>query len=221
MAALSSPEGRTSGAERTSLDDKRLIVERRSLRSAWSLPRAKSRGVPVETTESRMGRPNTPERCRVHEAPGGLDSARPGCIIACRFRRGDAGGGETPMKGSSVKPAVGTAGRRAFLVGVTAACAATGTRGFGQTAPPVPPPTEGGKLYRTAGDLVADLAARRVSSVDLLDQAIARIERLHKSIKAVVVRDFDRARQAALPAHHALARGERRPVRRPPGTAKE
>ena len=66
------------------------------------------------------------------------------------------------------------------------------TRGFGQTAPPVPPPTEGGKSYRTAGELVADLAARRVSAVELLDQAIARIERLDKSINAVVVRDFDR-----------------------------
>jgi amidase len=78
-------------------------------------------------------------------------------------------GGETPMKGFSVKPGVGTAGRRAFLVGVTAACAATGTRGFGQTAAPVPPPPEGGKSYRTAGELVADLAARRVSAVELLD----------------------------------------------------
>src|SRR5713226_7693115 len=39
-----------SRAERPSPHDKPLIVERRSLRSAWSLPRAKSRGAPVETT---------------------------------------------------------------------------------------------------------------------------------------------------------------------------
>ena len=38
------------------------------------------------------------------------------------------------MKGSSIKPGGGTAGRRAFLVGVTAACAAAATRRFGQTA---------------------------------------------------------------------------------------
>src|SRR5882757_8176651 len=91
------------------------------------------------------------------EPPSGLDSARPGCIMACRFGRGDAGGGETPMNGSSVKPGVATAGRRAFLLGVTAACAVTGTatatRALGQTAPPAPPPAggkKGGKAYRTA-----------------------------------------------------------------------
>ena len=41
------------GAERPSLHDKPLIVERRSLRSGRSLPRAKSRGPSVETTGSR------------------------------------------------------------------------------------------------------------------------------------------------------------------------
>jgi amidase len=125
------------------------------------------------------------------------------------------------MKGSSIKPGGGTAGRRAFLVGVTAACAATATRGFGQTATPVPPPPERGKWYRTAGELVADLAARRVSAVELFDQAIARIERLDKSINAVVVRDVDRARQAAIAADQALARGERRPLLGLPMTVKE
>ncbi|MGZ5910096.1 MAG: amidase family protein, partial [Reyranella sp.] len=133
------------------------------------------------------------------------------------------------MNGSSVKPGVGTAGRRAFLVGVTAACAATGTatatRGLAQTITPVPPPPsggkEGGKSYRTAGELVADLAARRVSAVELLDQAIASIERLDKSINAVVVRDFDRARQAAIAADQALARGERKPLLGLPMTVKE
>jgi amidase len=125
------------------------------------------------------------------------------------------------MNGSSIKPESGTAGRRAFLAGVTAACAATATRGFGQTATPVPPPPEGGKWYRTAGEQVADLANRRVSSVELLDQAIARIEGLDKHINAVVVRDFDRARQAAIAADQALARGERRPLLGLPMTVKE
>ena len=77
------------------------------------------------------------------------------------------------MTGSSIKPGAGTASRRALLVGVTAACAAAATRGFGQTATPA--------QYRTAGELLADLAARRVSSVELLDQAIARIEAFDKS----------------------------------------
>ena len=131
------------------------------------------------------------------------------------------------MNGSSVKPGVATAGRRAFLLGVTAACAVTGTatatRALGQTAPPAPPPAggkKGGKAYRTVGELVADLATRRVSAVELLDQAIARIEALDKSINAVVVRDFDRARQAAIAADQALARGERRPLLGLPMTVK-
>src|SRR5262245_59040994 len=117
------------------------------------------------------------------------------------------------MKRSSIRPGSGTVSRRALLVGVTAAYAATATKGFGQTAKPVP--------YRTAGELVADLANRRVSSVELLDQSIARIEALDKSINAVVVRDFDRARQAAIAADQALARGERRPLLGLPMTVKE
>jgi amidase len=117
------------------------------------------------------------------------------------------------MKGYSIKTGGGTASRRAFLVGVAAACATAATRGFGQTTTPV--------QYRTAGTLVADLAARRVSSVELLDQTIARIEALDKSINAVVVRDFDRARLAAIAADQALARGERRPLLGLPMTVKE
>jgi amidase len=126
------------------------------------------------------------------------------------------------MNGSSVKRGGGSAGRRAFLAGATAAYAATATRAFGQTATtPVPPPPEGGKWYRTAGEQVADLVNRRVSSVELLEQAIARIDGLDKHINAVVVRDFDRARQAAIAADQALARGERRPLLGVPMTVKE
>src|SRR5262249_8144622 len=62
---------------------------------------------------------------------------------------------------------------------------------------------------------------RRVGAVELLDQAIARIEAHDKSINAVVVRDFDRARQAAIAADQALARGERRPLLGLPMTVKE
>jgi amidase len=122
---------------------------------------------------------------------------------------------------SSDRPGDGTAGRRAFLAGVAAAGAATATRALAQTATPVPPPPEPTRWYRTAGQQVADLADRRVSSVELLDQSIARIEALDKSINAVVVRDFERARQAAIAADQALARGERRPLLGLPMTVKE
>ena len=125
------------------------------------------------------------------------------------------------MNGYSVKAGGGTVGRRTFLGGVAAACTATATRGFAQTATPVPPPPERGKWYRTASEQVADLAARRVSAVELLDQSIARIDGLDKHINAVVVRDFDRARRAAVAADQALARGERRPLLGLPMTVKE
>jgi hypothetical protein len=52
--------------------------------------------------------------------------------------------------------------------------------------------------YRAAAELVEALAKRRVSSRELVDSAIARIEALDSKINAVVVRDFDRARAAAI-----------------------
>ena len=75
--------------------------------------------------------------------------------------------------------------------------------------------------YRNTTDLVAALAARQVSAVELVDQAIARIEALDAHINAVVVRDFDRARAAAAAADQALDRGERRPLLGVPMTIKE
>ncbi len=66
--------------------------------------------------------------------------------------------------------------------------------------------------YRAAAELVEALAKRRVSSRELVDSAIARIEALDSKINAVVVRDFDRARAAAAAADAALAKGERRPL---------
>jgi amidase len=75
--------------------------------------------------------------------------------------------------------------------------------------------------YLTATALLAALADKRVSAVELVDFAIARIEALDKSINAVVVRDFERARTAAKEADAALARGERRPLLGLPMTVKE
>jgi amidase len=75
--------------------------------------------------------------------------------------------------------------------------------------------------YRTAKDLVALLQARQVTAVELLDHAIARIEAHDGKVNAVVVRDFERARAAAVEADKALARGERRPLLGVPMTVKE
>lgn len=60
----------------------------------------------------------------------------------------------------------------------------------------------------TAVDLLGKLRAKKVSSVELVDTAIARIEALDGPINAVIVRDFDRARDAARTADAQLARGE-------------
>jgi amidase len=78
-----------------------------------------------------------------------------------------------------------------------------------------------GLSYRTAGDLVNAFADRQVSSRELIDATIARIEALDPKINAVVVRDFDRARKAADEADAALSRGERRPLLGLPMTVKE
>lgn len=73
----------------------------------------------------------------------------------------------------------------------------------------------------TAGELIAALSGGTVSSVELTKAAIARIEALDGPINAVVVRDFDRAMEAAKAADAALAMGERRPLLGLPMTVKE
>ena len=76
-------------------------------------------------------------------------------------------------------------------------------------------------LDRTAGEIVEALAAGKAGALELTDAAIARIEARDGPINAVVVRDFDRARQAARAADVALAKGERRPLLGLPMTVKE
>jgi amidase len=78
-----------------------------------------------------------------------------------------------------------------------------------------------GLAYRSAGEFVKALADRKISSRELVDAAIARIEALDRTINAVVVRDFARARAAADVADSALAEGERRPLLGLPMTVKE
>lgn len=73
----------------------------------------------------------------------------------------------------------------------------------------------------TARQSAAALAAGKISARELLDHTIARIERLDAQINAVVVRDFDRAREAAKAADAALAKGERGPLLGVPMTVKE
>jgi amidase len=75
--------------------------------------------------------------------------------------------------------------------------------------------------FKTAGELSAALTAKKVSAVELAQDAIARIERHDKKINAVCVRDFDRGLEAARAADAALARGEKKPLLGIPLTVKE
>jgi amidase len=75
--------------------------------------------------------------------------------------------------------------------------------------------------YRTTKELVDLLSARKVSAVELFERAVARIEARDKPINAVVVRDFDRAHDAAKAADSALARGDRGALLGVPMTVKE
>jgi amidase len=75
--------------------------------------------------------------------------------------------------------------------------------------------------FKTATELSAALAARKVSAVELAEDAIGRIERHDARINAVCVRDFARGLDAARAADAALGRGETRPLLGIPLTVKE
>src|SRR5215470_431247 len=107
--------------------------------------------------------------------------------------------------------------RRSFIATAGAAAAATAVA----PAKAVAAADQAEPPYRSAGELVQALASRQISSRELVDAAIARIEALDAKINAVVVRDFDRARAAADAADGALARGERHPLLGLPMTVKE
>ncbi|WP_194828343.1 amidase [Nocardia sp. XZ_19_231] len=75
--------------------------------------------------------------------------------------------------------------------------------------------------FASAEELVTALRAGEVTSVELTEGAIARIERDDETINAICVRDFDRARVAARRADQARAGGEDRPLLGVPVTVKE
>ncbi len=62
--------------------------------------------------------------------------------------------------------------------------------------------------YRTATALLADLEARRIGSLELLDHLLARVDRHNPALNAIAVRDIERARARAREADGARQRGE-------------
>ena len=75
--------------------------------------------------------------------------------------------------------------------------------------------------YRSVSELRGMLDGRQISAVELLDQAIKRIETQDARINAVVVRDFERALASATAADRALAQGERKLLLGIPVSVKE
>src|SRR4051794_2272844 len=75
--------------------------------------------------------------------------------------------------------------------------------------------------FKTAVECSAALQAKKISAVELAQDAIGRIERHDAKINAVCVRDFDRGLEAARAADAALARGETKPLLGLPMTVKE
>ena len=73
----------------------------------------------------------------------------------------------------------------------------------------------------TAGQLADSVRTRRASAIELCDAAIGRIERLDGAINAVVVRDFERAREQAKRCDEALTRGQSGALLGVPMTVKE
>ena len=62
--------------------------------------------------------------------------------------------------------------------------------------------------FRSATALAADLRARRIGCLELLDHFLARVDRFNPGLNAIVVSDLDRARDRAREADAALAHGE-------------
>ena len=75
--------------------------------------------------------------------------------------------------------------------------------------------------FSSATQLLGALRTGGVSAAELTELCIRRIERHDVRLNAVVVRDFDRARQQARAADQARARGATSPLLGLPMTLKE
>lgn len=62
--------------------------------------------------------------------------------------------------------------------------------------------------YRSAAELAADIAGRRVSPLEVMEETLRRVEAREPSLNAIVFRGFDEALESARQAGEALARGE-------------
>ncbi len=84
----------------------------------------------------------------------------------------------------------------------------TAPPGTGSPAAAGTGPVADALAFASATDLAASIRCKHVSALELSRHYIARIERFDAVLNAVVVRDFERALDAARAADAALARGE-------------
>ncbi|MUM33147.1 amidase, partial [Mycobacterium sp. CBMA361] len=63
-------------------------------------------------------------------------------------------------------------------------------------------------VFRSAGELATAIAAKEVSSVELLDHYLTRLDRFDSQVNAIVARDDESARAAARAADRKVSRGE-------------
>lgn len=75
--------------------------------------------------------------------------------------------------------------------------------------------------YESATEQMKALRSGDVSSVELVERAIERTRQVDGGLNAIVIRDFDQAREAARAADEARERGEDRPLLGLPMTVKE
>jgi amidase len=93
---------------------------------------------------------------------------------------------------------------------------------FSSTASAQSALASGNLAFASATDLARLIQQKRISSLELTQYYIERIERFDAALNAVVVRDFERALDAARAADESLARGNRsNPLHGVPMTIKE
>jgi amidase len=151
------------------------------------------------------------------DATAGPRRAIPAQRIARTAKRSAAAGGIVHSIVQLRRETMQPLNRRHAIVG-TAAALAQAPRASAQTAADAPAHA---LAFKSAREQAAALAARKISSAELVEQSIGRIEQHDAKLNAVVVRDFERARKAAREADAALARGDRRPLLGVPMTVKE
>ena len=61
--------------------------------------------------------------------------------------------------------------------------------------------------YKSADQLAKLIKDKEISSVELLDYYISRVEKYNSDTNAIIVKDYEKAKKAALKADEELSKG--------------